>query len=536
MIRSIRRSLILSLMLIAVWVAATIAVQPPVRGAGAGSRAAASGTPTPRLGPYALIVVVDGARADEMNLSTMPNLAALAAAGTTYSRAWVGQLPSITETSHATIGTGVFPRRHSILGDTWRIPGTEQMSPDLLDGELVRTGYIGKLMQRAGVPSLAGLVHRRFPGSVVVTLSGHKAYASDAMGAGAADFVAFGGDNSRGHYVPGTEPGREAAPSIMKSPQLDLPAYPRTPGQEDHWATTLALKFLFGYHPRVIMLNLPEVDVTGHLVGTDKAVMQPLMTSVDGEIGRLVAAYQRAGMWAHTTMVVTADHGMVPGTRTVSSGAIHTIITRAGGQILYEGHGDYAPIWLKNAAAIPRVASALAGARLGGVRAVFYRRPSGAFALATSNRSRIPAALERAYGDLLATFDSQEAPDIVLFYDEDTMTMSPEYLKDGRKADHGGATWGAQHIPLYIEGPGIRAGYVSSYPARLVDLAPTVETLLGITPQHQDGVALADAMIAPPPWAVKEQRAAAPAEIRDVEALAPAQPVAKPTPTPKPSR
>jgi hypothetical protein len=118
-------------------------------GAGTPPRPPGVTKPTPTVprtrkwpGPFAVVLVVDAARYDEFNLAQMPNLAKLAASGVQYSQAWVGQLPSVTEASHATIGTGVLPTRHNILGDTWRVPGTEQMSPNLLNSQLTRTGYI----------------------------------------------------------------------------------------------------------------------------------------------------------------------------------------------------------------------------------------------------------------------------------------------------------------------------------------------------------------------------------------------------------
>lgn len=486
---------------------ALIAVQhpqiEPASGALVGAPAtthARAGT-TVRQGPFAVVLVIDAARPDEIDLGRMPNLARLVAGGAFYARAWVGQLPSITQTSHATIGTGVFPYRHLILGDTWRIPGTQQMAPDLLDARLTRTGYIGKFIAQKQVPSIASIVHRRYPGSLVVALSGHKIYAADAMGAGSADFVAFGSKDARGHYIPSAIPGHEPAASIMHSPQLDLPAYPRN-GVEDEWTTTLAEKFLFQYHPRLIMVNLPEVDNYGHLDGTSATVMEPIMANVDHQIGRLVAAYGRAGMLSQTTFVVTADHAMVPGMHNVDQAIVSRVIKQAGGDPLYVGHGDYCPIWIKNVAAVPRVAAALANAQIPNVRAVYARDTTGHYRVVS--RLTQPA-LGTAYGDLLASFDSGESPDIVLLYNESSITMTAGLAKIGRKGDHGGASWGSQHIPLIIAGPGIRQSYQSPYPARLVDIAPTVETLLGVQPQGQDGVPLADAMTHPPVWAVQQQ-------------------------------
>ena len=72
---------------------------------------------------------------------------------------------------------------------------------------------------------------------------------------------------------------------------------------------------------------------------------------------------------------------------------------------------------------------------------------------------------------------------------------------------------------MILAGPGIKKGYVSTYPARLVDIAPTVETLLGAAPQHQDGMPLADALVNPPAGALAFQRKASVQLSSDVDAL-----------------
>jgi arylsulfatase A-like enzyme len=483
-------------------------------------------TPTPTkpgakkwTGPFVVVIVVDAARYDEFNLAQMPNLAKLASSGVQYSQAWVGQLPSVTEASHATIGTGVMPTRHGILGDTWRVPGTEQMSPNLLNSQLTRTGFIGKLIKQSGVPSVAAITHLRWPGSKVVTLSGHKVYAADALGAGSADYIAYGGKDARGHFVPSTIPGHEYDASILHSPQLDLPAYPRQPGQEDDWTTTLALKFLFEYHPRVMMINLPEVDVYGHIAGTDATVMQPLISNVDKQIGRLVAAYGRAHILPQTTFLITSDHGMVPALHTVDSEQIKSIVTKAGGVPLYVGHGDYSSVWLKNPQSIGSVKRALVNANLPNVAAIYARSPRGNYLLASPASRLADPAVANAQTQLLSTLNVAESPDIVLVYDENTITMTPGFMKSGRKGDHGGATWGAQHIPLIIKGPRIKKGLVSTYPARLVDIAPTIESLLETYAQRQDGTPLADAILNPPGGSVAAQARNGVALRVDVEAL-----------------
>jgi arylsulfatase A-like enzyme len=247
--------------------------------------------------------------------------------------------------------------------------------------------------------------------------------------------------------------------------------------------------------------------------------MQPYFQNVDRQIGRLIAAYGRAGMLPETYFVITADHAMIPSLHLIYSQRIQQIIARAGGQQLYVGHGDYSPIWLKNPSAVPRVAVALAKANMPNVAAVYAKTAQGPYTLVSSPSRLADQRVGQAYSDLLASFNSAGSPDIVLLYDENTITMTPTFQRIGRKGDHGGATWGAQHIPLIITGPGIKQDNSSSYPARLVDIAPTVEMLLGARPQHQDGVPLADALENPPSWATATQARAESRMSQDVAGL-----------------
>jgi hypothetical protein len=72
---------------------------------------------------------------------------------------------------------------------------------------------------------------------------------------------------------------------------------------------------------------------------------------------------------------------------------------------------------------------------------------------------------------------------------------------------HGGADWGSQHITMIFSGPGVKPG-ISHHPARLTDLAPTIERFMGITPDARDGVVLADAFQQPNTADVSAQAAA----------------------------
>ncbi|HEX6509044.1 MAG TPA: hypothetical protein VF221_15555, partial [Chloroflexota bacterium] len=205
--------------------------------------------------------------------------------------------------------------------------------------------------------------------------------------------------------------------------------------------------------------------------------------------------------------------------KTVNSELIKQIIIQAGGNPLSIGHGDYSSIWLKNPTSITKVKTALANANIPNVAAVYARTPKGNYALVSPVSHLASPAVAQAQIDLLSTLNVAESPDIVLIYDENTITMTPTFLKVGRKGDHGGATWGAQHIPLIINGPRIKKGLVSRFPARLVDIAPTLESLLETYPDRQDGIPLADAIRNPPKGSPAEQKKLAPRLTLDVQAL-----------------
>lgn len=78
-----------------------------------------SGQAPGQTAKYLVLISVDGCRPEYLDLALMPNLKALAAQGTSYSRAWVGALSSNTPAMHTTMSTGVFPKRHGIIAFFW---------------------------------------------------------------------------------------------------------------------------------------------------------------------------------------------------------------------------------------------------------------------------------------------------------------------------------------------------------------------------------------------------------------------------------
>jgi hypothetical protein len=123
-----------------------------------------------------------------------------------------------------------------------------------------------------------------------------------------------------------------------------------------------------------------------------------------------------------------------------------------------------------------------------------------------------------ALKDLVDTTAGRDGPDLWVLYREN-YTVVLRNVAGTWKGTHGGATWKVQHIPLIMSGPSIRRGVHSQFPARSVDIAPTMERLLGLPPVKRDGVVLADALTQPTDRELAAQKDIAPALSADVGAL-----------------
>jgi hypothetical protein len=171
------------------------------------------------------------------------------------------------------------------------------------------------------------------------------------------------------------------------------------------------------------------------------------------------------------------------------------VIRAAGGDYLFDITGSAGYIWLRNPAAAATVAQALVD-RIAHVSYAHYQTlQSGSYTYHTLAKTGqiVEPHMEAALGYLLSTFAGATAADIVLTFEENTIVTSVT----NPHGEHSGPSWGSQHVPLVIAGPGVKANSHSLFPARLMDIAPTVLTLLSIAPTGMDGLVLADALAAP---------------------------------------
>lgn len=459
---------------------------------------------------------MDGFRPDYQTLAPMHHLRALMARGITYDTAWVGQMESETPTGHATIATGVYPRKHGVVGFGWRDPTNGGFVFWPTDLRQIIAGNLSRLIEQSGVPTISDLIHQRNRNDLVVSVSGEKYYAAATMGTGA-DFVLYGKDDAKGKFRP---------VSIGPNPPPPSSHYQSVVGDsaienQDAFASSLAVQFAKTLRPRALLINLPGADIGGHYYGAmrDPGHMRTVVRGDDWAIGRVVDEYQKLGILNRTIFVVTADHGMASNRHIVPIHPMYNTVRAAGiAQLDQEYRITLGSIWLKQPQQAQSLATTMAAKHFAGIEGALYRNSPSTFAPEPGSTTHMPHSLLQAYLDLADTEAGPTGPDILLPYGEDTTGLTVK----GRKlwGTHGGFSWGVQHIPLVIAGPGVRHG-ISHFPAKLVDVAPTIEQLLGFkVPAGVDGMVLADGLSSKTGAAQAAQSAVQSRRLVDVKALA----------------
>jgi arylsulfatase A-like enzyme len=281
-------------------------------------------------------------------------------------------------------------------------------------------------------------------------------------------------------------------------------------GIENHLAMKLAVNTFNRMRQQVTLINLPEFDwPLGHVDGSirDPATVQTLMQRFDADLGMLQDAYRRAGVLDRTVFVLMADHGMMPLAQEVSAASLIDAVTKAGATIISESFTTGAYFWIDDSSRATPAAQNILALDNPHIQSVYVRAEgsTGYGYRRVDTTPVLPAATRAGNQYLLRTFAGPNGPDIVVLFAEGV--GSEPGGQASWKADHGGASWQSQHMPLIISGPGVASGRVSPSPARLIDVAPTVLHLMGMPDGGMQGIVLADALSSPTARARRRQAA-----------------------------
>jgi arylsulfatase A-like enzyme len=446
-----------------------------------------------------VLIVLDGAQPEYFSTPAIPHVRALIRNGVEYTNAFAGILESETPSGHAAIDTGSQPRQNGILSFDWA--NSDNLPVTIFNEQTVRAGRLEQFMKRAPAPSLASVVHAQDPKAKVVALSGYKYYAADALGGPDADAIMYFTDRKDGSFGPTAVPGHVPPAGVLNAPNLVLPNRQYPLGKGNQLAMQLAARSFQTMHQKVTLINLPEFDwPLGHVngAGLDQSGVRTLMQGFDRDLASLEETYRRAGVLNQTLFVLTADHGFAPTFHHVSHTIMNDAVAKAGTKIIRDTYHTAGYAWLQDESKAGAVASILSHEQNPSIQAVYFRSIGAngpTYLRATGDDLFRAPGMENANQYLLNTFNGPNGPDVVVLMKEDSSLVAG--TESTWKGDHGGAAWKSQHLPLIMSGPGVRQGYVSDYPAPLMDIAPTALTLLNAPVTGMQGVALADALQRP---------------------------------------
>ncbi|WP_433310940.1 alkaline phosphatase family protein [Micromonospora sp. CA-269861] len=188
-----------------------------------------------------------------------PTLAGLAA---TVARPLIAGFPSTTPTSLVSLGTGVAPGAHGVLGFTVRVPGTDRV--------LTHTDWAADPPPLRWQPVPTQLERARAAG-VTTTVVSRPEFGGSGLTVAA----------NRGGDFRGAADGDAVATAMLAA--LAAGAGPT---------------LVSGYHP--------DLDRHGHVSGVDSAPWRVAATEVDALVARLVD-----GLPPDAALLVTADHGQL---------------------------------------------------------------------------------------------------------------------------------------------------------------------------------------------------------------------------------
>lgn len=467
-----------------------------------------------------VVFVIDGLDPSAIPARGLPNIDALIHAGTLYDNAFIGQMESDPVASSATIGTGVLPRADGVIGSEWRDPSSGRLATPATPAQ-VRLGSLDQIMQSRNPNSLPSTLKDAKPGARVLAVGGSACGPPDAAGTWLADYVVCIARRGKqwtpvtvvGHDLP---PGRDASIAWTSPVRHGRGPGPKLEGwylgaQDDYIART-AVAAMRVTGPALTFIDFPELDLLApHLPpARERPVTSVVLRGIDRDIGMIERSLAHRKLLAGTAFLLTSGDTYTTIRRTISRTGLENAIIAAGGQEVYIDGGTAAYIGLRDPLQAQPVAQVIESEHLSGVEAIYYLSHSGGSP--TYQAQFLDPLLSSNYTDaagrLLGTMASNTAPDVVLMLAPGTALRSTSGHGSRQTMAANGLGWDSQRIPLLLSGHGVAAGLIAHHPATLVDLAPTVEALLGIRPQRASGNVLADSLLVPPQGAMAQQRLA----------------------------
>ena len=289
---------------------------------------------TPPVQPRLVVtLVIDGGGWNVLRRwpDAWPNLKRLMREGATYRNAISGSFPAVTAATHATIGTGAFPRTHGITGHNVRRGG----------GPVKAWGEAGNIDPSFLLePTLADRWTESTENRAWVGEIGYQVWHVGMLGRGGRPmgdapvgvyWDEDGGGGWHPHHpelyrLPRTTPGLERLDELSAGFEPPAPSPYDPTGKKAmccfppvvHYQGDL-IRATFDSEPigqdevaDLLYLNFKAPDYAGHVYNMDDPRQAEVLGAVDDEIGRLADLISERFGDGRGVLIVTADHGQCP--------------------------------------------------------------------------------------------------------------------------------------------------------------------------------------------------------------------------------
>lgn len=490
-----------------------------------------------------VVILVDALSREIVDKYDMQNAKALMADGVNSKNAVLGHTGSVTVVTHNVITSGLLPKHMGWSSEGYRDNGTLSgfsSNPYWFTSDWTRDQMFA-VQNSIGGKRLPDYLHEMRPGSKVITVS-PKAYAAYAFGGPTSDIIVT--FSSRNYDCDGDAvnnwrgPTGVNVPTYLSSPTcgrfyvdsssskyydtnsdpawmypLDGDRY--TNGYDpDHqgsdvWSADAAIAAMEHEDWSGVFVSLPGVDKAAHMWGSidDPGGADPIShldnaTAVaDAQIGKIMDYLETSGQLDNTLVVLTADHGSVPGRHFhgINDGTINGGFTNwyygtgANGTYLKpqpalqplvatgnlaQGYSDsQLAYWLVDSSK-PRLRQAASIVRgMPDVSAVWIRNGNHYDQYGTAFNDRMTQPERKWFHTwakrLVNTAAGPTGPDIIgTLIDDTTYSVA---------GDHGGIQRRSQQIPIVFAGAGVGPRDLGGA-VRSVDIMPTLLAQLGIAP------------------------------------------------------
>ena len=391
----------------------------------------------------------------------VPNLMTFKQQGV-YAKRMIPVFPSVTYPGHTTLVTGVNPADHGVVSNFKK--GTEWY----LQAADIKAKTLWQVAQEKGLTT------------AIVTWPASYGAKVDYL---IPENLSFKVPDTRALIRQGSTPGlferleRKLGPVHLSSFEQEGAGE-----QLDEMTAKFAAEIIKQYKPHLLLMHFLDTDHRQHADGPTSPKVIRAFDQIDHHIGDIRQAAQDAGILETTTFVIVGDHGFLP---------VHTAIN-VNALLASVGYGKLT----KEKTFVP---SGVVATPIGGAVAFYPERPGNAQSDVKATAT-LRKEIRARYAGLVNVVARPELDELGAFpgalfaltAHEGYMftaapTLAPLVSTGGYRGMHGyHPSVPAMATGFIISGPDIRKG-VALPIVRMIDVAPTVASLLGLELKEANG-------------------------------------------------